>query len=100
MNILNNWILVAFLTAIIYSFAHILTKHISGRTSEYLVAWSRYFFAIPVLLLSLVIFGIPHIDPKFWPLIVILTLVEVGIAIFFVKALKVSSISKSIAFLS
>lgn len=97
---MHNFVLVALVGAIAYSISNILQKHLVGQIDEYAVAWSRYLFASPFLLLFLWRTGIPKINPTFWPIVVLTALVEVLIAVIWAKALKKASISKTVPFLA
>ncbi|MBI4709892.1 MAG: EamA/RhaT family transporter, partial [Nitrospirae bacterium] len=57
----------AFLTAFLLATSDALTKRILFSVKdEYLVAWLRLLFSLPLLMISLLFAGIPPLDGTFW----------------------------------
>lgn len=97
---MNSFVFIALIGAIAGALSKILQKHIIGKIDEYAVAWSRYVFAVPFLFLFLWGAGIPQISPEFWSSVLLISVIEILVAVIFAKALKSTSISKTIPFLA
>jgi drug/metabolite transporter (DMT)-like permease len=89
----TNWIFLAFFSAIVSSVTNILIKKASKNLDEYIIAWSIYFFALPILWGAVFLTGLPKLDTTFWWTILFLIPFEIAIAIVLTRAAKISPIS-------
>jgi drug/metabolite transporter (DMT)-like permease len=97
---MNSFVFIAIIAGLAYALSTLLQKHLVGKIDVYTVAWSRYLFSTPFLLIMLWKSGIPKINPIFWPIVIITALIEILTAVIFAKALKSSALSKTIPFLA
>jgi len=97
---MENYIFIALLSAALFSLANYLVKRLSTNMDEYTLGLSRNLFSLPILLVALFFTGVPKVPVDFWPLIIVLAIVEVGIAILLTNALKLSPISLTMPFFS
>lgn len=84
----------AFATAFFKSSSEILSKYsLLEEVDEYILAWALRFFAIPPILLGLLIFGVPEIG--FDLLFAVSFSVPAGVTatVFYMKAIKTSDLS-------
>jgi drug/metabolite transporter (DMT)-like permease len=93
---MDNWVLLAFLAAFLIAFTNIVTKHLNTNLNEYSVGWARNLFSLPVFWITLWLSGIPTVNPKFWPVLVLIAPVEVLVAILYFRAIKSAPISVAI----
>lgn len=94
------WILYSLLTAFFLATSDALTKRALATRDEYYVAWARLLFALPVLVISLILIEIPPLDKTFWLATLIALPLEIGAIILYTKALKSSPISLTMPFLA
>jgi len=94
------WILYSLLSAFSLATADTLSKKVLERADEYTIAWSRFLFSTPFLLILLIFIKIPEIDTTFWMSILLLLPLEIVATILYIKAIKVSPLSLTIPFLS
>lgn len=94
------WITYSLLTAFFIATSDALTKRALVSRDEYVVAWIRLLFALPVLAVSLLFVEIPRLDKTFWIATVCALPLEITAIILYTKALKVSPISLTMPFLA
>lgn len=94
------WIFYALLTALFFATSDALAKRALTTRDEYVVAWIRLVFSLPVLFLSLLFIEFPPLDPVFWAATLSALPLEVTAIILYTRALKVSPMSLTIPFLS
>jgi drug/metabolite transporter (DMT)-like permease len=94
------WIIYALLTAFMLATSDAISKKMLAVRDEYLVAWMRLLFALPLLLIILLLIEVPPLDRTFWVASSIALPLEIAAIILYVKALKVSPMSFSIPFLT
>ncbi|MBI5195157.1 MAG: EamA family transporter [Nitrospirae bacterium] len=95
------WVIYAFLTAFLLATSDALTKRLLFSVKdEYLVAWLRLLFSLPLLMISLLFVGIPPLDGTFWTAVLIALPLEITTVILYTKALKVSPMSLTMPFLA
>ncbi len=95
------WVIYAFLTAFLLATSDALTKRLLlSVKDEYLVAWLRLLFSLPLLMISLLFAGIPPLDGTFWTAVLIALPLEITAVILYTKALKASPMSLTIPFLA
>src|SRR3989344_5398207 len=88
-----NWIVFALLAAFFSAVVNITNKKTLINQSPIVLLWWASCFALPILITSLFITGIPTINQFFWPLILVVALVGVLIELIFLKGIQLSPIS-------
>ena len=94
------WLILSILTALFYSSQGAWSKKISGNISSFTVTWSMFAFAIPFLILPVVLTGAPDIDPRLYYggiSSIVLNMVAVTL---YVYALKISQLSTCLPLLT
>lgn len=94
------WFLFALLAAFCLATTDALCKKALKETAECVVAWIRFGFAVPFLLLFMLPENIPSLDMTFWKTIGIMVPLEVTAILFYLKAIKISPLSLTVPFLS
>src|SRR4030043_1680879 len=77
-----------------------LTKKALAQTNEYLVAWFRLLFSIPLLLLFWIFVPVPKLDMQFYKAFALALPLEIIAIILYIKALRISPLSLTLPFLS
>ncbi len=96
----HTWVFLALISAFTLATSDTLTKKALAQTNEYLVAWFRLLFSIPLLLLLWVFIPVPKLDVSFYRAFVLALPLEIIAMVFYIKALKVSPLSLTLPFLS
>jgi drug/metabolite transporter (DMT)-like permease len=96
----HTWVFLALISAFTLATSDTLTKKALTQTNEYLVAWFRLLFSIPLLLLLWVFIPVPKLDVSFYRAFVLALPLEIIAMVFYIKALKVSPLSLTLPFLS
>jgi len=94
------WVFLAFLSAFSLATSDALVKRSLESGNEYLVAWLRLVFTLPLLLAIAVFIPIPNLDGKFCTAFLIALPVEILALVLYIKALKYSALSLTLPFLS
>jgi drug/metabolite transporter (DMT)-like permease len=94
------WVILSLVSAFSLASADAFTKKALKNTNEYLVAWFRLVFSMPLLLLLIFFIPVPELDAKFFKAFFIALPLEVIAFIFYIKALKISPLSLTLPFLS
>jgi uncharacterized membrane protein len=90
------WFLYAFLTAFFESIKDVISKKSLQQIDEYLIAWSLWFFALPLLIPILLFTGIPGIQPDFWVALPIGGSFNILASVLYMKAIKHSDLSLTV----
>ena len=69
-------------------------------SNEYLVAWFRFFFSLPLLLILWPFIPVPELDAEFYRAFAIALPLEIVTIILYIKALRVSPLSLTLPFLA
>lgn len=77
-----------------------LTKRAVRGEDEYLVAWFRLFFTLPVLIPLLFIIPLPSLDKEFYLAFISALPLEILTVFLYVKAIKLSPLNLTLPFLS
>jgi drug/metabolite transporter (DMT)-like permease len=94
------WVLFALVCAFSLATSDALIKKALPDQNEYIVAWLRLVFALPLLLPLLFIIPIPRLDSDFFITILIALPLEITAVVLYIKALKLSPLSLTLPFLS
>ena len=97
---LSPWILLSLLSAFALATSDAFTKRALKTGNEYLVAWFRLLFSLPLLLFFLIMFPRPNLDSEFFKAFIIALPLEILSVILYIKALRLSPLSLTLPFLS
>ena len=95
-----DWVSLSLASAFLLATSDALAKKAVQDENEYLVAWFRLLFTLPVLIITLVLTPWPVLDKDFYQAFFIALPVELITIILYVKALKLSPLSLTAPFLS
>ena len=95
-----TWVSLALISAFTLATSDALTKRALARSNEYLVAWFRILFSIPLLLLIRFFVPVPKLDIEFYKAFAFALPLEIIAIIFYIKALRISPLSLTLPFLS
>lgn len=94
------WIIYALLTAFFMATCDAISKRMLASRDEYLIAWARLIFSLPVFIGSLFFVNIPRLHPGFWGAALTALPLEIIAYILYMKALKRSPLSLTMPFLA
>src|SRR3989338_11016030 len=94
------WVIFALISAFTLATSDALTKKALRDSNEYLAAWFRLFFSLPLLVVILLFIPMPQLDKEFFRAFFIALPVELITIILYIKALKVSPLSLTLPFLA
>lgn len=94
------WWIVALICAFSLATSDALTKNLLKSCNEYLVAWSRLFYFVPLGFLILYVTPVPEIGDDFYWSVALALPLEMLALVLYVKALKISPLSLTLPFLS
>jgi drug/metabolite transporter (DMT)-like permease len=95
-----TWVLLALISAFTLATSDALTKKALARSNEYLVAWFRILFSLPLLLLIWFFIPMPELDIEFYKAFAFALPLEIIAIILYIKALRISPLSLTLPFLS
>ncbi len=95
-----TWVSLALISALTLATSDALAKRTLARSNEYLVAWFRILFSIPLLLLIWFFIPVPELDIEFYKAFAFALPLEIIAIIFYMKALRISPLSLTLPFLS
>ena len=94
------WVVFALISAFTLATSDALTKKALKDSNEYLAAWFRFFFSLPLLLILWVFVPAPKLDAEFYRAFAIALPLEIVTIILYIKALRVSPLSLTLPFLA
>jgi len=94
------WVLLALISAFSLATSDALTKKALIDSNEYLAAWFRLLFSLPLLFIIWFFIPAPELDREFYTAFFIALPVEIITIVLYIKALKLSPLSLSLPFLS
>jgi drug/metabolite transporter (DMT)-like permease len=95
-----TWVFLALISAFTLATSDALTKKALAHSNEYLVAWFRLLFSIPLLLLFWIFVPVPKLDIEFYKAFALALPLEIIAIILYIKALRISPLSLTLPFLS
>lgn len=95
-----DWVLLSLASAFFLATSDALVKKAVQNENEYIVAWFRLLFTLPVLMITLAFVPWPDLDKDFYLAFLIALPVEAITIILYIKALKLSPLSLTVPFLS
>jgi len=94
------WVLLSLLSAFSLATSDALAKKALPGSNEYVVAWFRLLFTLPLLLAVMPFISIPDLDEDFYRAFAIALPLETITVVLYIKALKLSPLSLTLPFLS
>lgn len=95
-----SWVVLALISAFTLATSDALTKKALENRNEYLVAWFRLFFTLPIFLIIWFFIPAPSLDKEFFKAFFIALPIEIITIVLYIKALKVSPLSLTLPFLA
>jgi drug/metabolite transporter (DMT)-like permease len=95
-----HWVILSLASAFFLATSDALAKKAVTGENEYLVAWFRLVFTLPVLIPALFLVPVPALDTEFYKAFFIALPVELITIILYIKALKASPLSLTLPFLA
>jgi len=95
-----TWVLLSIISAFTLATSDALTKKALTDSNEYLVAWFRLLFSLPLLLFLYIFVPIPKLDIEFYKAFVLALPLEIIAMVLYIKALRISPLSLTLPFLA
>lgn len=95
-----TWVFLSIISAFTLATSDALTKIALTDSNEYLVAWFRLFFSLPLLLFLYIFIPIPKLDIDFYKAFVLALPLEIIAMVLYIKALRISPLSLTLPFLA
>lgn len=96
----SAWFIYALLSAFFLATSDALTKRAARDEDEYLVAWFRLCFTLPIFIILYFFIPLPDLDREFFLSFAIALPLEIITVFLYVKAIKVSPLNLTLPFLS
>lgn len=96
----HEWVLLSLLSAFSLASSDALAKKSLEDGSEYLVAWLRLVFTLPLLFIAWFYVPVPPLDRRFYEAFFVALPVELITVVLYIKALKASPLSLTLPFLA
>jgi len=94
------WVILSLLSAFSLATSDALAKRAVEGNNEYLVAWFRLIFTLPLLIAIWLFIPIPKLDSDFYKAFAIALPIEIITIVLYMKALKLSPLSLTLPFLA
>ncbi len=96
----SSWVILSLISAFTVATSDALTKKVLSRSNEYIVAWLRLVFSLPLLFVSLLFIPLPGLDKYFYIAFFVSLPLEILSIILYMKALRLSPLSLTLPFLA
>src|SRR4030067_884910 len=96
----SSWVILSLISAFTLATSDALTKKVLSRSNEYIVAWLRLVFSLPLLFVSLLFIPLPGLDKYFYIAFFVSLPLEIFSIILYMKALRLSPLSITLPFLA
>ncbi len=96
----NMWVLLALIAAFSLATSDAFTKKSLRMHNEYIIAWLRLLFSLPLLIAACFIIPFPELSRDFYIIFLVALPLEIISIILYIKALKMSPMSLTLPFLS
>ncbi|SRR5258708_3331656 len=88
------WTLFSVLSAVASAIRSALGKSVANKNNEYVANWAIWFWALPLLFVTLLFLGLPQsVTPLFWEVLIANILLNVVASFLFIRALKLAPLS-------
>ncbi|MEW6001181.1 MAG: DMT family transporter [Nitrospirota bacterium] len=94
------WVALSLTSAFTLATSDALTKKALTHGNEYLVAWFRLLFSLPLLLILWFLIPLPKVDIEFYKAFILALPLEILAIVLYIKALRISPLSLTLPFLS
>lgn len=94
------WLILSLFSALSQSSRDFFSKKCLQDLNEYVLAFSRSFFALPFLLPFLFFTGMPNLDTAFWILVLFNSALISVAAVLYMRAIKISPLSLTVPMLA
>jgi uncharacterized membrane protein len=94
------WVVLSLISAFTLATSDALTKKALAQSNEYLVAWFRLLFSLPLLLILWIFVPVPKLDYGFYKAFLLALPLEMIAIVLYIKALRISPLSLTLPFLS
>jgi len=95
------WFIYAFICALSVATADALSKKaLAGNNDTYLIAWVRFAYAAPLMILIFPFIDIPELDSGFFIITFLLLPLDITALLLYMKAINISPLSLTLPFLS
>jgi len=95
-----NWFVYAFICALSVATADAFSKRALRDNDQYLVAWVRVMYAVPVMVFVIPFVDIPELDTVFYVITSVLLPLDIVALLLYLRAIQVSPLSLTLPFLS
>jgi drug/metabolite transporter (DMT)-like permease len=95
-----SWVLLSLAAAFTLATSDALTKKALSSGNEYIVAWLRLIFSLPLLFLIFFFIPVPELDKDFYIAFFLSLPLEILSIVLYIKALKLSPLSLTLPFLA
>ncbi|MEW6108726.1 MAG: DMT family transporter [Nitrospirota bacterium] len=94
------WVVLSLISAFSLATSDAFTKKALKGSNEYLVAWFRLLFTMPLLIVIWLFIPVPELDKEFYRAFFIALPIELVTVVLYIKALKLSPLSLTLPFLA
>ena len=94
------WALLALTSAFTLATSDAFTKKALASHDEYIVAWLRLVFSLPLLVVSFLFIPVPELDSNFYAAFLLAVPLEILSIVLYIKALRLSPLSLTLPFLA
>jgi len=95
-----SWVLLSLIAAFTLATSDALTKKTLTSHNEYIIAWLRLIFSLPLLLVLFLFIPVPELDKEFYTAFALSLPLELLSIILYIKALRLSPLSLTLPFLA
>jgi drug/metabolite transporter (DMT)-like permease len=99
-NMEYSWVWLSLVAAFTLATSDALTKRALAFHDEYVVAWLRLVFSLPLLLIIFLFIPVPKLDKGFYTAFALSLPLEIASIILYIKALRLSPLSLTLPFLA
>lgn len=96
----HSWVWLSLGAAFTLATSDALTKKALAFRDEYVVAWLRLVFSLPLLFILFLFIPVPKLDKEFYTAFALSLPLEIASIILYIKALRLSPLSLSLPFLA
>jgi drug/metabolite transporter (DMT)-like permease len=95
-----TWVVLSLIAAFTLATSDALTKKALTSRNEYIIAWLRLIFSLPLLLLIFLFIPVPKLDKEFYTAFFLSLPLEIVSIVLYIKALRLSPLSLTLPFLA
>jgi drug/metabolite transporter (DMT)-like permease len=96
----HSWVWLSLVAAFTLATSDALTKKALAFHDEYVVAWLRLVFSLPLLFILFLFIPVPRLDKEFYTAFALSLPLEIASIILYIKALRLSPLSLTLPFLA